>query len=316
MLVWGSSQHSHRRCRNVRANRARQKEMAPMTSSLAPSIVTHRDPKGLKFVSIVEAAYNGARLSEEEAQRINDASGLGDLIGTFIANNRSNDRFVNEEVRSSYTSPGEFKGPKPILEQIQSLASILGLDPTAALQHAHILPMLDTFVPAEALPYVGWYAVPRDVALADILGKLAASRRFYNWRESQMDNFRTHERTARFMAEIAKTQGNSDIYVIAAQLGMRHRGCSVRRARKRFAGNEFGLTPAQGGAVTLTHPERFVRWEQLHMDLPGGEFDDPDSGVRFGRAPILGFSGGGVEFGTGPVDGAGDQYGSASAFLP
>ena len=288
-----------------------------MTSSLAPSIVTHRDPKGLKFVSIVEAAYNGARLSEEEAQRVNDASGLGDLIGTFIANNRSNDRFVNEEVRSSYTYPGEFKGPKPILEQIQSLASILGLDPTAALQHAHILPMLDTFVPAEALPYVGWYAVSRDVALADILGKLAESRRFCNWCcESQMDNFRTHERTARFMAEIAKSQGNSDIYVIAAQLGMRHRGCSVRRARERFAGNEFGLTPEQGGAITLTHPERFVCREQLHMDLPGGEFDDRGSGVRFGHASVLDFYGDWVRFGMASVGVVSDQYGSASAFLP
>ena len=37
-----------------------------MSNALAPS-VTHRDPKGRKLVSIVETAYDKARLSEEEA---------------------------------------------------------------------------------------------------------------------------------------------------------------------------------------------------------------------------------------------------------
>lgn len=38
-----------------------------MSTTLAPRTVTARDPKGLKFVSIVEAAYNKAGLSEDEA---------------------------------------------------------------------------------------------------------------------------------------------------------------------------------------------------------------------------------------------------------
>jgi hypothetical protein len=37
-----------------------------MSTTLAPS-VTHRDPKGRKFVSIVETAYDKAGLSDEEA---------------------------------------------------------------------------------------------------------------------------------------------------------------------------------------------------------------------------------------------------------
>lgn len=62
--------------------------MVPMSKTLAPS-VTARDPKGRKFISIVEGAYNKAGLSGEEAQRVNNAPGLADLAGTFIAKNRA-----------------------------------------------------------------------------------------------------------------------------------------------------------------------------------------------------------------------------------
>lgn len=60
-----------------------------MSTTLAPSAtVTTRDLKGLKFVSIVEAPYNKARLTEKEAQRVNDAPGLGGLITSFIEEHR------------------------------------------------------------------------------------------------------------------------------------------------------------------------------------------------------------------------------------
>ena len=59
-----------------------------MLKTLAPS-VTARDPKGLKFISVVEAAYNKAGLSDEEAQRVNDTPGLADLVAGFIAENRN-----------------------------------------------------------------------------------------------------------------------------------------------------------------------------------------------------------------------------------
>ena len=41
--------------------------MVPMSETLAPSKVTHRDPKGSKFISIVERAYDRAGLTVEEA---------------------------------------------------------------------------------------------------------------------------------------------------------------------------------------------------------------------------------------------------------
>ena len=61
-----------------------------MRKALTPSAksVTVRDPKGLKFLEVAGAAYNKAGLSEEEAQRVNEAGGLADLVDTFINERR------------------------------------------------------------------------------------------------------------------------------------------------------------------------------------------------------------------------------------
>lgn len=60
-----------------------------MSNTLAPSTsVTHRDPKGLKFMSIVGAAYDRAKLSEDEAQHVNNMPGLSKAIRKFIVKSR------------------------------------------------------------------------------------------------------------------------------------------------------------------------------------------------------------------------------------
>lgn len=61
-----------------------------MSKTLATSqAVTTRDSKGLKFVSIVEAAYNKAVLSEDEAQCVNDAPGLSEAVRGFLDAHRT-----------------------------------------------------------------------------------------------------------------------------------------------------------------------------------------------------------------------------------
>ncbi len=299
-----------------------------MSTTLAPSIVTARDPKGLKFISVVEAAYNKAGLSEEESQRVNEAPGLSDLVSSFIAENCLTDRFKNEEVCSSYTYPKEYKGPKQIEAQIKALAAIFNLDPSQALEFAKNLPEL----PEGA---EGWFAIPSVDALASrffpevkdptekycravqlVHEKVAGSRSFYNYRQGQIDtaHLRVHTRTAQMINQITQTQ-KGDILIIAGQLGMRHRGRSVRRAREVFKTNEFGLTSLAVGSIILTHPERLVRWEELDIDCAGDEFCDDGSG-RFGRAPCFFFRVGEVGFGTGYVGIAYDRYGSSSFFAP
>lgn len=314
-----------------------------MKSSLAPSnAVTTRDSKGLKFVSIVEDAYNKAALSEDEAQRVNDTSGLAELIGSFIAQNRMSNKYADQEVKSKYTYPKEYyKGSKPIHEQCKWFEKNLGLDIKPALDYAeHSLPDLKAFVPQDA-PDVGWFAVVSDSGLVKLLpkietiqgfdeqairyclginlllDKIAATRPFYNWRNGQIvpKQLRLSERTTEACRLLAETQ-SGDVWLIAAQLGVRHRGRSTNRALECFVSNEYGCGSLIGSSIAATHPERFVRWKELDMNLPGDEFDDPVSGVRFGSSPYLGFSDDRLEFGAKRRGRADEDYGAVSFFLP
>lgn len=292
-----------------------------MSKTLAPSVTT-RDPKGRKFISVVEAAYNKARLSEDEAQRVNDTPGLGELVGEFIAENRSSNQFADEEVGSSYTYPSEYTGLKDVRKQVEALLAIpafAGLDAAWALEHGQ------AWYDALALP--DWIEGPLvyvwhgslggyHAALEAVLSAIATSRNFSNYREGQLtpDRLRQNARTAE-TEKALKTVQPGDLIVVPSQAGLRHRGRSVRRAREVFASNEFGLGAEAEGCRALTHPERFVRWDQLHVDCAGDEFR-PGAGGGFSYAPCFRFHDGKVEFDARRFDAARGHYGSASGFLP
>ena len=288
-----------------------------MVNPLAPSI-THRDLKGRKFVSIVEAAYDKARLSEEEAQRVNDTPGLAGLVGTFIIENRLPNQFANEEVRSAYGYPRKHKGPKEIKEQIKALAKIFGLDSSHALEYANNLPQFPNG--AE-----GWFAIPRwekvaktyNEAVERMLKAIASSRKFTNYREGQLglDRLRQSARSIEMWKKIGEIQ-QGDILIVPGQFGMRHRGRSVRRARVLFQANEFGFGAFAAGCMLLTHPERLEKYEDLFIDCAGDEYDSPGSGVRFDGAPCFDFGDGEVGFDAYWVGHALDGYGSSSGWFP
>lgn len=295
---------------------------------MSQTLITSRDPKGLHAVGLFEAVYNKSKLDDARAQRLNERGGeLQDGIAKLIAELSVSDQYANEEVRSNYAYPKEYKGPKPIADQIKALAKILDLDPSQALEFAKNLPALPDG--AE-----GWFAIPSVDALAKkhfpevtdptqkycqavqlVHAKIAASRSFYNYREGQITpaQLRVHARTAHALDLIAETQ-KGDILIVAAQLGMRHRGKSVRRAREVFVANEFGLGSLAVGSIVLTHPERLVRWEELDMDCSGDEFS-PEADGDFSRSPYFGFIVGKVEFGTYFVGYPIDYFGSVSGFL-
>lgn len=254
---------------------------------------------------------------------------------TFIAENRSRNQCADEEVDSGYTYPPEYQGPKPIKEQIETIAKIFDLDPSQALDFAENLPALESFVPADALQWTGWFAIPSVDALAKkhfpevtdpaekycravqlVHDKIAFSRSFCNFRKGEITpaQFRVHARTAQALEKLVLTQPG-DILVIAAQLGIYHRGRSVRRAREVFVANEFGLGSVAGGSIALTHPERFARGEELGIDLPGDEYA-PDADGDFSRALYFSFNGDELCFGMLRVVNAHDNGGSGSAFLP
>ncbi|MBI2097980.1 MAG: hypothetical protein HYT46_03580 [Candidatus Vogelbacteria bacterium] len=299
--------------------------------TMSQTLITSRDPKGLHAVGLFEAAYNRSKLDDARAQRLNERGGeLQDGIAKLIADLTTPNQYANEEVRSTYTYPKEYKGPKPIADQIKAIAKIFDLDPSQALEFVKNLPAL----PEGA---EGWFAIPSVAALAKkhfpevtdpaekycqavqlVHAKVAVSRSFYNYREGQIvpAQLRVHARTAHALDLIAETQEASDILIVAAQIGIRHRGKSVRRARAVFVANEFGLGSLAVGSIVLTHPERLVRWEELDMDCAGDEFDDPVSAARFGSAPFFYFDDGEVGFGACVVSVAGDGCGSASGFVP
>src|SRR3989338_2750441 len=196
-----------------------------MSKKTRQTLIPSRDPKGLHAVGLFEAVYNKSKLDEARAHRLNERGGeLQDGIAKLIA--ELSNQYANEEVRSSYAYPKEYKGPKPIADQIKAIAKIFDLDPSHAIEFVKNLPAL----PESA---EGWFAIPSVDAPAQkhcqavqfVHAKIAASRSFSTYREGQITpaQLRVHARTAHALDLIAETQ-KGDILIVAAQLGMRHRG--------------------------------------------------------------------------------------------
>jgi hypothetical protein len=286
-------------------------------------------PKALELLlKKVDPDKAGMERLLDNGDEVQDA--IVDAILEQARKHASPNEFANEQVASNYGYPPEYKGPRPIKEQIEILAKIFGLDPSHALEYAEkIIPTLTLRNGME-----GWFAVLSPSALeklfpqvldeADrfcngvnlVLEKIGSSRTFHNYWAGKIDtkHIRQHVRTTSAVAKIAEVQ-KGDILIIQAQLGLRYRGCSVRRARVCFRGGEFGLDPISMGSITLTHPERYVRSSELDTDLPGAEFS-PDGDGDFSGAPVLGFGGGRVGFNVRYVGNAGGGYGSASGASP
>lgn len=301
-----------------------------MPKTLAPSTVTSRDRKGLKFMSIVSAAYDKAGLNDEEAQRVNDTPGLPDLINNFIAENRLTDKFKNEEVESNF---GYLSGYKPngLVAQTNRLRELF---PGLGFANQDLLTQIEKGEVELPPNTEGWFAIPNWMknpelfgstysgALQKVLDKIKETRngRFHNFREGQINENRLRQsaRSKQFWKDLSDAQGNSDILIVPAQFGLRHRGRSVRRAREVIATTvgEFGLGAFAVGIMVLTHPERLQHLNDLWIDCAGDEFDGPGSGARFGFAPFFRFDDGEVGFGTRWVSAVYGYFGSASGFLP
>ena len=242
-----------------------------------------------------------------------------------IADLSVTDKYKNEEVASNYGYLSGYQQPAGIEEQVDILRSHWRqLNPDAAIRYAReVGPTLQLPDWLEG-PFVdvrpGFFSDNYPEELEEVMAVLAKSRdgEFYNFRAKQMGNFRRHAQNVAAYDRIMEQQPDSDLLVVYRQSGIRHRGRSVRRAREVMLGvaGEFGECPKSVGTMLLTNPNRLQHFDDLWSDCPGGEFDDPDAGVRFGHAPIFGFHGDGVKFGTGLVGRALGSCGSASGFVP
>ena len=285
-----------------------------LNKTLAPS-VTQRDKKGLKFMSIVGDAYDKANLFEEEAQCVNEASGLGNLISEFIKKHRYINQFANEETASDYTY-SEGCEILSIEEQIRKIAEIFGLNSTEALEYVKNL--LELPEGAE-----GWFAISRwdkvgttyNRAVEIVLAKLGESRKVYNYRKGKLGEkyLRQHQRSINMWEKFYSEQ-SGDIIIVPAQFGLRHRGKSVRRARETFSINEFGLGIFASCCMLLTHPNRLQKYNELEFDCSGDEYNWVADG-GWSHCPGFYFNDGEVElyvYGVGDVN---RYFGFASAVL-
>jgi len=237
-------------------------------------------------------------------------------IMTAIRELSVSNQFADEEVSSSYTYPNGYK-VKWIAEQVATLRQFF-----PELKDA----TFDESIASRPLPSnaEGWFAIPRweklgssyGEAVDKVLATIKSKRTLYNYSEGQTgpEYLRQHAKTVKAFQKLGNEQKGHDILIVPCQFGLRHRGRSVRRAREVMNAVEFGLGAFAVGCMILTHPEREVKWEQLHVDCAGDEFS-PGAGGDFSFAPIFDFSVFGVEFGACWYDGADGNYGSASAFL-
>lgn len=294
--------------------------MAPMKQTLAPSPVTTRDPKGRKFLEIVTAAYDKAKLSDGpdgEAQRINNTPGLAEIIGNFIAENRTPNKYKDEEVPSNYGYLSGYKKPMGLNAQCNQLRILF---PGIGYTNQDLQERIEKDEVKLPQNAEGWFAIPNwkknpklfgstySEAVQKVLDAIKKARdgAFHNYRAGQIDeqHLRQSARSEQFWNDLAKAQGDADILIIAAQFGIRHRGRSIRRAHVVIEDTkgEFALGAFAGVTMIITNPNQLMDYNDLWVDLGGDEFDVPESDVRFDSAPCLRFGGGGVGFAARCVD--------------
>ena len=268
-----------------------------------------------------QTAYSAAieRLDRQSAQIVLDLGGklkaeVADSVVEIIQRHTASDKFKNEEVGSDRTYPPAYR-VRPVEAQVTELRKLfpsLG----RCMEKLARKPLLEG---AEA-----WFAIPRWQALAPtyneavemVLGVLAKKRKFQNRIAGRMGPtyLRQSERSKLAAKILADQQPGSDILVVAAQAGMRHRGCSARRARVRMAGNEFGAGVFAVACMLLTHPERLSAESTLMIDCGGDEYSMYGDYV-FDRVPLFDYDIAGIEFSIFYEDRSRNLWGTPSGFL-
>jgi hypothetical protein len=239
---------------------------------------------------------------------------VSNAVVELIRSHTVSDKFENEEVPSTRGYPSSYR-VRPVEAQVTQLKKVfpsLG----SCQEKLGRLPLPDG---PEA-----WFAIPRwqavaptyNEAVALALDCLASKRRFSNRIAGRLGEkyLRQTERSRLAETILADQQPGNDIFVVAVQAGMLHRGCSARRTRVALAGNEFGLGVFAFVCILLTHPERLSAGESLMVDCGGDEYS-PRADYTFDRVPLFDFDLSGIEFSIFYEDRARDLWGTPTGFL-
>ena len=226
------------------------------------------------------------------------------------------ERFADEETKSSYGYLSGYK-PKGITEQTNRLRELF-----PGIGYADEK-LVEQDLPANA---EGWFAIPKWEKIAPTYGeavqkvldllKKTRDGKFYNYREDKLGpkHLRQLQKSIKAWEKLGDEQKDHDVLVVPAQFGLRHRGCSVRRAREVMNASEFGLGTFAIGIMLLTHPERLQHYDDLYIDCAGDEYS-PDADGAFPDTPVFVFDDGQVEFYTFWVSFADSDCGSASGLV-
>ena len=295
-----------------------------MTVSPITSTITEGQEKQYKrFVE--DAAARGAKLALEQVSL--DKDGLQRLLArgdefitaiaeVIVAKTRelSELPYANEEVSSKRTYPKDFRY-RSVEEQVEFWAKVYpDLDATyvAGLTASPVPDGAESYM---VMPKPGKLGATYNAALEVVLGLIATSRSFKNWREGELgpDRLRLNEQT-RHVLEKLERETPGDFLVIAVQFGKRHLGQSVRRARVCFAGNEFGLGPYEVICMMLMHPERISGTEEeFYVFIAGAEYA-PDADGDFSCSLSVYWRGRQLRLAYCDADDANPRCGSSSAF--
>ena len=295
---------------------------APITETTEGMTDEQRKQIRRMVEDIVTSATKDLDLSKDGAQRfIENGSEFGTRVKNAVTELAIPTQYADEERSSNYGYPNVHR-VKGITEQgnllrqsfsgigftnpdYQKKVETRGFKAPPGAEGPFVIPNPFTFAPAYG------EGVER---MLEMIGK---TRKFTNYRKGQLgpDRLRMTKKTEVALRKIAEEQGNADLLIVFAQLGLRHRGRSVRRARVVMSGAEFGLEVLGVGAILLTPPERFQSSNDLWIDVAGNDYDWNADG-EWSDAPIFYFYDGKLEFDAHWTDYAFSHYGSVSGFVP
>lgn len=183
-----------------------------------------------------------------------------------------------------------YKGPRPLVEQVAILAKIFGLSPDLA--NKFIKEELPKFV----IPvcHEGWFAIPSIDGLAArffpevedpytkycmaaqvVLREIGKSRNLYNRLSPELLTPRMFD--PQYFTEqcldMLSRQQKGDILIVSGQLGKLYEGSPAERWGKGpMVFPEFGAHTVAAGSILLTHPERLAYRRDHRMTAAGDEF--------------------------------------------
>jgi hypothetical protein len=259
------------------------------------------------------------QLDRQSAQTVLDMSNklkseVAGLVVEIIQRHTVSDKYKDEQVSSNRAYPSTYK-VRPIETQVMELRKLFpGLGSCQERLARRPLPE-----GAE-----DWFAIPRwqmlaptyNEAVEKVLGVLATRRKFQSCLAGRLgpEYLRQRERSMLAGKILADQQQGSDILVVAAQAGMRHRDCSARRARATMAGNEFGAGVFAIACLLLTHPERLSSEDTLMIDCGGDEYSMRGD-YTFDRVPLFDYDLSGIEFSIFYEDRSRNLWGTPTGFL-